>query len=148
MSKHDEIKAGLNNALSDAVVFWYKLHHHHWLVRGERFFELHNKFEELYNQWADHLDELAERVIAIGGTPISTLAGVQASASIVDGDGSTDPTSLVRSTVADLEAQHESLGKVIEHAESASDRGTVNMLDAIRDQIEGDVWMLKAYLGK
>ena len=69
----DELKSKLNGLLADAVVYYFKLHNYHWFVTGHRFEELHQKFEELYLDAAVKVDEIAERVLALGGRPLSTL---------------------------------------------------------------------------
>ena len=63
----------LNVHLADWNVLYTKLHHYHWYVTGPHFLALHAKFEELYEFAATSLDEAAERILAIGGEPISSL---------------------------------------------------------------------------
>ena len=63
---HDRF-GSLNQLLADYQVFYQKLRTYHWTVRGPMFFDLHLKFEELYLDAAIKVDEIAERVLAIGG---------------------------------------------------------------------------------
>ncbi|WP_374718123.1 Dps family protein, partial [Neobacillus sp.] len=53
----------LNKQIANWAVLYLKLHNYHWFVKGDQFFTLHAKFEEFYNEAADHLDELAERLL-------------------------------------------------------------------------------------
>ncbi len=63
----------LNKQVADWSVLFTKLHNFHWYVKGPQFFTLHEKFEELYTESATHIDEIAERILAIGGKPVATM---------------------------------------------------------------------------
>jgi starvation-inducible DNA-binding protein len=63
----------LNKQIANWSVLYTKLHNYHWYVKGGQFFTLHVKFEEFYNEAGLHVDELAERLLAIGGKPAATL---------------------------------------------------------------------------
>ena len=69
---NDLIK-NLRTLTADATVLYQKLRHFHWNVRGKNFFGLHLKFEELYTEWATHIDSFAERSLTVGGRPPVTL---------------------------------------------------------------------------
>lgn len=137
---------GLNRLLADGTVLYQKLRHYHWNVEGSHFFELHAKFEELYTRWAITNDEIAERVLMIGGTPLHTLKAILHSATLAEDPEVPGPPEMVARIEADLNAILTSAGRVIGEAEEAGDRGTVNLLDALRDALEKDVWMLRAWL--
>ena len=63
----------VNKQVANWTVLFTKLHNFHWYVKGHQFFVLHDKFEELYNEAAIHIDELAERLLALEGKPVGTL---------------------------------------------------------------------------
>jgi len=69
------LRLELNRQIANCVVLFMKLHNYHWFVKGHHFFTLHAKFEELYNEVQQHLDALAERLLAIGETPVADLRG-------------------------------------------------------------------------
>ena len=74
--------------LADSIVFAQKLHHYHWRVSGESFYQLHAKFEELYDRFGDLSDEFAERILMVGGAPLASLGDALAAAYVecaVDG---------------------------------------------------------------
>lgn len=140
----DEVINGLNVVLCDALVFHFKLRQYHWRVTGPTFFSLHDAFERLYRQWAEWVDDLAERILAVGGDPVPTLKSVLENARLNE-DGPLDGAGdMIRATVDDMLSQRDRMFRVIEHAEEAKDRGTVNLLDGIRDRVEKDAWMLTA----
>ncbi len=72
----------LNSLLADSIVLAQKLHHYHWRVSGEAFYQLHAKFEELYDRFGIMGDEFAERILMIGGAPLASLADALAAAEI------------------------------------------------------------------
>jgi starvation-inducible DNA-binding protein len=148
MSHDEKVIQGLNGLLADATVLYQKLRHYHWNVEGRHFFELHVKFEELYTRWAVSIDEIAERILSVGGTPLHTMRALVDGASLPEDESIPSGSEMVERATADLAAILELAGAVIESAESAGDRGTVNLLDGMRDAIEKDLWMLRAWSQK
>ncbi|MBL7574259.1 Dps family protein [Staphylococcus saccharolyticus] len=73
MSNQQDVVKQLNQQVANWTVAYTKLHNFHWYVKGPNFFSLHTKFEELYNEASQYVDDLAERILAIGGNPIGTL---------------------------------------------------------------------------
>ena len=136
----------LNGLVADATVFWFKLHNDHWFVAGPAFFRLHEKYEELYDRWGQVVDDLAERVLMLGGRPVGTLARAVELATINERADDLGTTERVEATIEDLHGLHGAMGGAIAEAEKAGDRGTANLLDGVRDAIDKDVWMLKAFL--
>jgi starvation-inducible DNA-binding protein len=145
MSHEENVIQGLNGLLADATVFYQKLRHYHWNVEGRHFFELHLKFEELYTRWAVSIDEIAERILSVGGTPLHTMRALVDGASLREDESIPNGAEMVERATADLASILERAGVVIETAEEAGDRGTVNLLDGMRDAIEKDLWMLRAW---
>ena len=143
MSKTNEI---LKRLQAEATVFYQKLRAFHWTVTGERFFQLHEKFEEAYNRWADHIDGVAERIVINGGTPLLSLESVKAAATIQEESGVRPVRAMVESVVADSRCLLELLSNAIQIAEGEGQRGTVDLLDEIRDKEEKALWMLSACL--
>lgn len=136
---------GLNRLLADSTVFYQKLRHYHWNVEGRTFFELHEKFEELYDRWAVQIDEVAERILMLEGTPLHTLRSLLDNAELSEDEETPPAREMVARIEADLSALHETAGRVIEVAEADDDRGTANLLDDLRDGMEKDLWMLGAW---
>lgn len=136
----------LNALIADYTVFYQKLRHYHWNVKGPRFFQLHEKFEEMYVAVGDTIDEIAERVIGLEGTPLHTLAHVLETASLSEDPSLPGATGMVQQTVADIETLRERLLDAITAAEAAEDRTTVNLLDDARDALAAHEWMLAAWL--
>ena len=142
------LHARLNVIVANAAVFYYKLHNYHWFVTGKQFFTLHNKFEELYDHWTELMDDVAERLLTIGGRPPATLAEALKDATIQEETGKPSPAEMVQHTLEDMKSQLTVMREAIVLAEESEDRGTANVLDEFCDAIEKTIWMLEAWLEK
>ena len=140
------VAASMNTLLADTTVFYQKLRHYHWNVQGQKFFELHVKFEELYDKWVLFIDEIAERIIALDTVPLHTLDAMLKHATLKEDESVPEAVEMVNRIIADLTALRSSIDGTIGAADASGDRTTVNILDAIRDGIEADLWMLKSWL--
>jgi starvation-inducible DNA-binding protein len=143
-----ELQNVLNRQLANWNILFVKLHNYHWYVKGEPFFTLHAKFEELYNEAATHIDELAERLLAIGGRPIATMKEYIEGSSINEAIGNEDSVQMVQSIIRDYSTIIEELKQGMAKAEEVNDETTGDMLLAIHSSLEKHLWMLKAFLGK
>jgi starvation-inducible DNA-binding protein len=145
MAHETKVVAGLNGVLADATVLYQKLRHYHWNVEGRHFFELHAKFEELYTRLGDSIDEVAERILMIDGVPLHTLKSMLAATELAEDESTPAAPAMVEGVASDLRVLHQRAGNALAAAEQAQDRGSVNLLDALRDGIEKDLWMLQAW---
>ena len=73
MTNNESVINVLNKQVANWTVAFTKLHNFHWYVKGPNFFSLHTKFEELYDEASQYVDDLAERILAVGGNPVGTL---------------------------------------------------------------------------
>ena len=73
---------GLNDLLADYMMFYQNTRGLHWNIKGEKFFELHLKFEELYTNLLLKVDEVAERILTLGATPLHTFEDYKKNAKI------------------------------------------------------------------
>lgn len=138
----------LNGLVADFTVFYQKLRHYHWNVKGKNFFQLHVKFEEIYDEINETIDAIAERVVALGDVPVHTMADVLKMATLKEDASLPESEAMVVALKDDMVRLSEAVLKVIEAAEGAGDRTTVNMLDGVRDGLEGSLWMIEAFLAK
>lgn len=138
----------LNGILADSIVLYQKLHHFHWRVQGRGFFQLHAKFEEMYNHFADVSDEVAERILMIGGEPLATLRQALELSSVNESTGVPGAMEMVGQLRSELDAFRSKILAGIELAEEAGDRGSANVLDPIADALDKEIWMLDAFLAE
>ena len=147
LSSKTELYTALNRQTANWSILGVKLHQYHWYVSGPQFFTLHAKFEELYTEAAGYVDELAERLLAIGGMPASTMKEYLALTTLQEGKGSKNAKDMVSQLVQDYTTLAEELKGAIAQAEELSDQPTADLLIGIRSNIEKHAWMLNAYLG-
>ncbi len=136
----------LNVLLSDYQVFYMNVRGFHWNVRGDKFFELHLKFEELYNDVVLKIDEVAERVLTLGHTPVHSytdylqISGVKEVKNVTNGKEGLTHVLEAFQTIITLQRE------LLQLSSDANDEGTnALMSDYIREQ-EKLVWMYSAYL--
>lgn len=145
---NQELQKQLNLQIANWTVMYTKLHNFHWFVKGPNFFTLHEKFEALYDEAAGYIDDIAERLLTIGGTPIATLREALATASISEASGKESAEEMVAAIVADFVKLDSELKEGMEAAERAEDEATGDLLLGIVSSLEKHRWMLNAYLGK
>ncbi len=137
----------VNKQIANWNVLYVKLHNYHWYVKGPQFFTLHTKFEELYNEAALHIDELAERLLALGGKPLATMKDYLAVASVHEAKGNETAEEMVAEIVRDFETMTEELKAGMDYAGEIGDETTGDMLLGIHQSLEKHIWMLKSFLG-
>ncbi|GHH97729.1 Dps family protein [Neobacillus kokaensis] len=138
----------LNKQIANWSVLYMKLHNYHWYVKGEQFFTLHAKFEEFYNEAGTHVDELAERLLAIGGSPVATMKECLEISSIQEATGNEAASEMVQSVINDFSIIIGELKEGMSFSAEQNDETTGDMLLAIHSGLEKHVWMLTAFLGK
>lgn len=137
----------LNRQIANWGVLYVKLHNFHWYVTGKDFFTLHAKFEELYTEGATYFDELAERVLTLGGKPIASIQGYLQMASVKEAGGSETSEQMVAAIIEDFTKIVDELNNAIEMAETSGDEATADLLMGVKGTLEKHVWMYRAYLG-
>jgi starvation-inducible DNA-binding protein len=145
MSK--ELINELNVQVSTWSVMYAKLHNYHWYVKGNQFFTLHTKFEELYNEATLHMDEIAERILTLGGDPAATLKEHLEQSVVKEATGIEKSDDMVKSIAADYGEIMKSLKTGMDLAAQDGDDMTEDILNAIYQSIEKHQWMLRAFLG-
>ena len=119
----------------------------HWNIKGKNFFELHLKFEEIYDQLLLKVDELAERILTIGGQPLHTFSDYLTRADIKEANNITDGNEAVTNLLNGFTLLLKQQRTILNLASEVDDEGTAALMsDYIKEQ-EKLVWMLKAYLG-
>jgi starvation-inducible DNA-binding protein len=144
--KSTEIVNELNQLLADYQQFYMNLRGFHWNVKGKAFFELHLKFEELYNDINLKVDEIAERILALDGTPLHSFTDYQAISRVQEVKGLTEGTEMVASILSDFKLLITAQRTILQNAGNNDDEGTITLMSDYITQEEKTVWMLKSYL--
>ena len=135
----------LNILLADYHIYYQKLRSKHWNVIGKNFFDLHEKFEELYNDAKVKIDEIAERILTLRYHPMSKLEDYLKTSSILEDMVLDSDQDMVENTLIDHKLLLAQMNKVIEKADSISDEGTIDLMGAYIRELEKSSWMLNAW---
>jgi len=137
----------LNGRLADAIDLGTQAKQAHWNVKGPNFIALHELFDQVAEHVEDHIDTVAERITALGGTAHGTIAAVSRASSlkpypkdITEGAQHVDALS---SAVADFGAK---VRKAVDDSARAGDAGTSDLFTGISREIDKDLWFLEAHL--
>ena len=142
----EEIAHDLNILLSSFQVYYQNLRGIHWIIRGKRFFDLHVKFEELYNDAQLKIDMIAERVLTIGGKPLHTFQDYVENNKIKVGKNISVDEEAVHLIVTSLSELLKIERDILNKTDSANDEGTNSLMsDFIKEQ-EKTIWMMQAWL--
>jgi starvation-inducible DNA-binding protein len=141
-----KVIAGLQQLLSDYQLFYTNLRGFHWNIKGHGFFVLHSKFEEFYDDAADKVDEIAERILMLGGEPVSSFSEYLKTAAVKEVSGVScgdEALKNILSTYSLLIAEERAL---LCAASEAGDEVTVALLSDYLKGQEKTVWMLTAFM--
>jgi starvation-inducible DNA-binding protein len=147
-SKDKTVADTLNRQVANFSVLHMKLHHFHWYVKGEHFFTLHLKFEELYKEAALHLDTIAERMLSQRALPAATIAETLELSTLKEATGKEDAQQMIQTLADDFEMICNELTEGISLAEENDDQPTADLLVHIRTSLEKHRWMFEAFLGE
>ncbi|MRF38269.1 DNA starvation/stationary phase protection protein, partial [Staphylococcus sp. KY49P] len=137
-----------NQQVANWTVAFTKLHNFHWYVKGPNFFSLHTKFEELYDEASQYIDDLAERILAAGGNPVATLKESLELSIIEEAGKGYKAEEMVEELAKDFDNISNQLEQAIEVASNAEDDVTEDMFIGMQTNIDKHNWMLKSYLGR
>jgi starvation-inducible DNA-binding protein len=144
----DKLAKMLNDLLANYQVFYTNVRGFHWNIKGEKFFELHMKFEELYDDINVKVDEIAERILTLGYQPNYAFTNYLKQSEIKEAMNTSNGTENVESIVSSLSLLISKQRQILSVAADADDEGTNSLMsDYIREQ-EKLVWMYSASLKK
>ena len=137
----------LNDDLADEYVLLTKTRNYHWNVEDPRFNDLHKFFEEQYELLSAAVDEIAERVRAVGGRTRATLKEFINSSQIREDIGSyPNAETMLGNLLSDHETIIKTLRKNINECQEINDEGTANFLTDKMEAHEKMAWMLRSFL--
>ena len=132
--------------LANYQLYYQNLRNFHWNVGGNDFFELHAKFEELYNDASDKVDEIAERVLTLDGHPLGNFSDYVAISTIQEANSNCSGADMVKQVIESHKVLIAKVKEVIVEANENDDEGTLDILPAYVSYLEKLNWMFKAYL--
>ncbi|MBE9585783.1 DNA starvation/stationary phase protection protein [Mucilaginibacter sp. JRF] len=139
----------LNDLLANYHIHYQKLRGCHWNIKGQNFFTLHLKFEELYTEALTTIDELAERILTLGKPPHSTFADYIKESSLkeINTIGLKD-TDMVRAIIQDMASLIELEREILDVTADAGDDGTNDMVNRFMQFKEKTTWMLRSFVNE
>jgi starvation-inducible DNA-binding protein len=144
--KVEKLSDSLNDLLANYHVFYMNVRGFHWNIKGEKFFELHAKFEELYDDLVIKIDEIAERILTLQGVPIHTYSEYLEISQVKSAKNFTEGKECVQSLLDSFKIIISKQRIILDLSDEADDEGTnALMSDYIREQ-EKLVWMYSAFL--
>lgn len=145
MSNQATIKE-LQQLLANIYALALKTQNYHWHVTGPHFKQLHELFDEQYSSLASEVDEVAERIIILGGQAPATYKALGALTNINDGDSNLTWQAMVSDLASDQDKIVESLTNVLRAAEQAKDEGTIDFASSKFSYYEKQRWFLEAHI--
>ena len=146
VEQSEELVTQLNGLLSNFQIYYQNLRGLHWNIRGKRFFDLHLKFEELYNDSQLKIDLIAERVLTLGGTPLHTFSDYIANSKLKVGKDISKDVEAIQLILESLSVLLQVERVILAKASEINDEGTNSMMSDFIAEQEKTNWMLKAWL--
>ncbi len=147
-SKVEKVANELNILLANFQTYYQNLRGVHWNIKGKRFFELHVKFEELYNAAQLQVDEIAERILTLGFTPFHTFEEYVKNSKVPVGHNVSDDDKTVRLIIDSISELLKIERNLLDSSDKANDEGTNALVSGLITEQEKNIWMLKAYLNE
>lgn len=150
-SRNDKINKTiqqLNDLLANYAIYYQNLRSMHWNVTGLHFFTLHEKFEEEYIDAQEMVDEIAERILSLGGKPKSTFSVYIKDSEISEFSEYENAEKTIHFLVNNLETLLEKENKILELASDNNDEGTADLMTMLISKQEKNRWMFSATINK
>ncbi|WP_372964707.1 Dps family protein [Marinobacter sp.] len=145
--KTQKLAGSLNELLASYQIFYMNARGYHWNIKGEQFFELHVKFEELYNDLLLKVDEIAERVLTLGHTPSHAYSAYIQQSDVAESKDVSNGKEAVKNIVESFGKLIRKQREILNLAGEAEDEGTSALMSDYISQQEKTVWMYRSYLG-
>lgn len=142
------VVSALQQLLADFQVHYTNLRGFHWNIKGHGFFVLHSKFEELYDDAAEKVDEIAERILILGGVPSNKFSEYLKVAKVNEISGVTSGSEAVEQILSTYRLLIEEERTILSLASEVGDEVTVAMMSDYLKEQEKLVWMLVAFSSK
>lgn len=146
LKESKELVDDLNILLANFQVYYQNLRGLHWNIRGKRFFDLHVKFEEFYNDSQLKIDMIAERVLTLGGKPLHTFSDYIENSKLEVGKNISKDEEAIQLILKSLGSLLSIERKILNDSGEINDEGTNSMMSDFISEQEKTIWMLKAWM--
>lgn len=142
----EKIGEGLSRLLADSYTLYLKTHNFHWNVTGPMFSTLHNLFETHYMELATAVDEIAERIRALGVNAPGSYKQFAELSSIEEETGTPNAESMIRQLVEGQETVVRTARSIFPLVDGANDEPSADLLTQRMQIHEKNAWMLRSLL--
>ncbi|MDV7186079.1 DNA starvation/stationary phase protection protein [Lutibacter sp. TH_r2] len=146
MDYSEEVVGKLNAYLSSLQIAYMNVRGYHWNIEGKQFFTLHSKFEEVYNSLNEMADEVAERILILGGKPLHSFSEYLKISEINEQTNVSSSEESINSLLNDTQKLLNIEREILSFASENGDEGTVGLLSEYIGEQEKMTWMLNAQL--
>ena len=143
---NEAIVGALSTLLASSYTLYLKTHNYHWNVTGPMFTTLHTMFETQYTELALAVDEIAERIRALGGFAPGSYSAFAKLSGVMEETGRPEAKEMIRNLVADQDTVAVSARGVIDAATAARDEASADLATRRLQVHEKNAWMLRSHL--
>ncbi|AFL97496.1 Dps family protein [Ornithobacterium rhinotracheale] len=146
--KSKELCKSLNNLLANFQVYYQNLRSVHWNIKGQNFFALHEKFEEMYTEAQEQIDEIAERILTLGETPMHTFQDYLDTSKVKAAKNIHKDTEAVKVVLDSMKEILIIEREILDASGELDDEGTNAMMSDFISGQEKTAWMLNSFLNR
>jgi len=147
-NKLGEVADKMNILLASYHVYYQNLRSFHWHINGNSFFDIHNVFEELYNDAKVKIDDIAERLLTIGHKPLGSMEAYLSHSTIDESRDMLEDEIMVSKIISNHAELIRLIRGIISTASRINDEGTVDIMGGFLSTLEKKSWMLSSWLSK
>lgn len=138
----------LNTLLSCYHVYYQTLRKFHWHVEGHNFFDMHELFEDMYNDAKVKIDEIAERILTLRFRPIGDMSAYLENSKVQEAKTGLSDEEMIEKILNDHAQIIECMRRTLQVADKANDEGTIDLIGGYLADLEKRSWMLDAWRSK
>ena len=146
LERRQEITGHLARLLADTYTLYLKTHNFHWNVTGSQFNTLHTMFEDQYTELATAVDDIAERIRALGLPAPGSYSEYNKLTSVDEASGGEDSSEMLRQLVIGQETVARTARDGFPAADDANDQPSADLLTQRMQVHEKNAWMLRSML--
>lgn len=146
--KAEKLSKKLNELLANFQMYYQNLRSVHWNIKGENFFALHNKFEEMYTEAQVQIDDIAERILTLGETPMHTFSDYVENSRIKAAKNIENDRECVKAILESIKQLLILEREILDVSDEVDDEGTNAMMSDLISGQEKTSWMLNSWLGR
>jgi starvation-inducible DNA-binding protein len=145
-TKNQKVVELLNSLLANYQIYYQNLRGLHWNIKGAQFFALHEKYESYYNEAAEVVDEVAERILMLGGQPLHTFGDYVKHATLREVSNVSDGQEGVKAVLENSRVLLGQFREILALASEHGDEATLTLMSELIGVTEKRIWMLESFL--